>query len=154
MDNFACIDPDCVTPRLRDLAACCVVAAALGLTSCGQQPASPDGDEPESWNSVPIHFSNLQVLPETIGRDELILNMRTISRSLGVRCAHCHEMLTEDYASDDMDAKIFARDMMRMVRDFNELTSQRPDATAVTCYMCHRGAAKPPSDDFLLHPEA
>ena len=112
------------------------------LSCCAEQPDAVSA-EPESWIAVPIEFANLQVLPETIARDELILYMRTVSRSLGVRCAHCHEMLTEDYASDDIEAKVVARDMMRMVEEFNALTEHRSDATRVTCYMCHRGAAKP-----------
>ena len=101
-------------------------------------------ENPDDWSAVPVQFANLQVLPEAMGRDELILYMRTISRSLGVRCAHCHDMLSEDYAADDLEAKVVAREMMRLVAEFNALTATRPDAPEVTCAMCHRGALTPP----------
>jgi len=140
----------CLRRLTGRLAAAAVVVA---LTACGQEATSPAEDESEYWTTVPMHFANLQVLPETIERDELILYMRTISRSLGVRCAHCHDM-SEDYATDDVAAKIVAREMMRLVGEFNALTSQRPDATAVTCYMCHRGTAKPSVVDLPLHSDA
>ena len=148
MNNTAFIESNHAARDRHRPGAWCTVVVALILTSCEKQPPSPDGDETESWNSVPIHFTNLEVLPETIERDELILHMRTISRALGVRCGHCHDMRTEDYAADSTEAKIMARAMMRLVRDYNALTSQRPDATAVTCYMCHRGQAKPPATDL------
>jgi hypothetical protein len=120
----------------------------LALASCGGEPTTFDGEDSQYWTSVPVQFANLQVLPETIERDELILNMRTISRSLGVRCGHCHDMATEDYERDDLDAKRIARDMMRMVEEFNILTADRPEATQVTCFMCHRGAKSPPRVDL------
>lgn len=97
-----------------------------------------------SLDAMPVHFTNLQVLPETIARDDLIEYMRSVSRSLGVRCSHCHKTKMEDYAADDVEAKRIARDMMRLVREFNELIPARANSTAVTCEMCHRGSKKPP----------
>ena len=136
---------DQVARYLRCLADWCTATAiALLLSSCERTPASLY-QEPETWTSVPNHFDNLSVLSENIERDELILYMRTISRELGVRCSHCHQTRNEDYASDDLEAKIIARDMMQLVGEFNELVNQRPDAATVTCYMCHRGTAKPPA---------
>jgi hypothetical protein len=119
-------------------------ALVIMLTACepGTVPTVPV--DYVSLDAVPVHFTNLQVLPETIARDDLIDYMRMVSRSLGVRCTHCHVTKTEDYATDDVEAKRIARDMMRLVRDFNELTPERADSTAVTCEMCHRGSRKPP----------
>jgi len=115
------------------------------LAACEPGSTPTEAVDYVSWDAVPVHFSNLQVLPETIARDELIEYMRTISRSLGVRCSFCHNTNTEDYAADDVEAKLIARDMMRLVREFNELIPERANSTAVTCEMCHRGSKKPPA---------
>lgn len=133
---------------------CVATAIAFLLASCEPGPTSAEPAENDSWDVVPVHFSNLQVLPETIARDELIEYMRTISRSLGVRCSHCHRVRTEDYAADDVEAKLIARDMMRLVWEFNELIPEDANSTAVTCDMCHRGSTKPPSAELSLPDEA
>ena len=122
-------------------------ALAILLASCEPAPTPTEPADYVSLDAVPVHFSNLQVLPETISRDELIEYMRTISRSLGVRCSHCHRKKTDDYAADDVEAKLVARDMMRLVWEFNELIPERADSTSVTCDMCHRGSIKPPASE-------
>ncbi len=78
--------------------------------------------------------------------------MKFFTRSLGVRCTHCHvgeegkPLSTYDFASDKKANKAIARDMMRMVRRIN--TRELPaigglmDAQ-VTCYTCHRGSKEP-----------
>ena len=124
------------------------------LAACEPVPPPTEAVDYVSWETVPVQFSNLQVLPETIARDDLIEYMRTISRSLGVRCSHCHRMNTEDYAADDVEAKLIARDMMRLVWEFNELIPEDANSTAVTCDMCHRGSTKPPSAELSLPDEA
>jgi hypothetical protein len=142
-------------PHSRSIAIGWIISAlAILLASCEPGPTPTEPAEYGSWDTVPVHFSNLQVLPETIARDELIEYMRTISRSLGVRCSHCHRKKTEDYAADDVEAKLIARDMMRLVQEFNELIPEQANSTAVTCDMCHRGSTKPPSAEFSLPHEA
>ena len=93
--------------------------------------------------TIPIRFENLQVLPETIDRKDLIRNMRVMSRSLGVRCKHCHDMQNEDYAADDLEAKRIARDMLRLVNALNGDLFTWKDAPEATCFMCHYGELKP-----------
>lgn len=104
-------------------------------------------------------FHNLKVLSQNITHDQLIATMRTISRSLGVRCDHCHvenpadSKERFDFASDAKAEKTTARMMMQMTsRVNNEYLSQLHDPTAVvSCYTCHRGKSVP---DAVLPPEA
>jgi hypothetical protein len=97
---------------------------------------------------------NLKVLPRDIPARELINTMRGFTNALGVRCEHCHigeegEPLAEfDFVSDDMPAKLKAREMLRMVGQINgewlaALPRRGTPAVEVTCVTCHRGQARP-----------
>jgi len=99
-----------------------------------------------------LHFHNLQVFPQNIERDELIRNMRLFSRSLGVRCDHCHVQIAEtpkpefDFPNDAKPEKKIARTMIRMTRTINsDFISKVGDKNTqqVTCNTCHRGKEAP-----------
>jgi cytochrome c553 len=100
-----------------------------------------------------LQFKNLKVLRPDIPRDELIAMMRTFSRSLGVRCEHCHVQSGEganaklDPASDAKPEKEVARVMMRMTARINDeyITKVNEHKTIATCYTCHRGKVVPDS---------
>lgn len=99
---------------------------------------------------IPDTFTNLQVLPKDISRNELVGLMRGFSLSLGVRCVHCHvgpangSLQGADFASDDKDTKWTARTMLKMVTAINE-EHLKPigGEITVTCFTCHHGANRP-----------
>jgi photosynthetic reaction center cytochrome c subunit len=82
-------------------------------------------------------FMNVEVLSD-IPADQLIPAMRYITFALGVRCEYCH--VQDNFESDEKPTKKRARDMMKMMFaiDNGSFGGHR----AVTCYTCHRGAAK------------
>lgn len=104
-------------------------------------------------------FRNLQVLPHTLTRPELVAIMRSFTRGLGVRCEHCHVVVaTEpkqefDFPNDAKDTKRAARLMIQTVnalnRDFIPRVAvaagkaPQPGEMHVTCWTCHRGQAEP-----------
>ncbi len=101
---------------------------------------------------LPDKFTNLQVLPKDIAKEQLVDTMRLFSQSLGVHCDHCHEVSREkqDWASDKKDAKNAARNMMKMVHEINTdympKTGTLPGEKSgdkVNCWTCHRGAKEP-----------
>lgn len=101
---------------------------------------------------IPTKFTNLQVLPQDIGRAALIGAMRDFATGLGVRCNYCHvgenaaTLENFDFASDAKDAKKMARGMMRMMRELNERflpQMPRPATVTVGCITCHRGLPVP-----------
>lgn len=105
--------------------------------------------------------TNLQVLPDSISRDELIGIMRSFSLALGVRCSHCHVeverdgRVERDMASDAKPEKRVAREMLRMVGDINARLATLPERAepnvAVRCATCHRGARLPRTlEDTLM----
>jgi hypothetical protein len=104
-------------------------------------------------NPVPEKFTNLQVLPKTITRAELLPIMKGFALNLGVRCEHCHvgegnDLSKFDFASDAKPKKAVARQMLKMVAALNQQVADIGDPPAagtqkITCYTCHRGALKP-----------
>ena len=109
---------------------------------------------------IPDEFTNLEVLPKDIGKREMVRIMRAFSGAIGVRCVHCHvgedpqDLATFDFASDDKEPKLVAREMMKMTNEINTAflpASGRDDLTRVTCKTCHRGVEIPEDlKDILL----
>ena len=124
-----------------------VVMLALQNPGISQAPPRPH-------MQIPDKFTNLQVLPKNISKEELVNTMRMFSRSLGTRCDACHVMSEDkaDFASDQKDNKNAARNMMKMVRDINinympKLEplpgEEKEDKKGVNCWTCHRGHKEP-----------
>jgi photosynthetic reaction center cytochrome c subunit len=94
--------------------------------------------------NIPDTFTNLQVLPKDIKKQDLVNTMRGFSMQLGVRCTYCHQSM-DNFASDAKDEKQSARLMLKMVAQINaDYISKVPDMPApVTCWTCHRGKGHP-----------
>ena len=89
-------------------------------------------------------FKNVQVL-EIDSRSEMKKYMKSISKDLGVKCSHCHNM---DDKSIDTPAKDITREMIKLTRYLNTLLNkQMADSTDkrtfVTCWTCHHGQLIP-----------
>lgn len=104
---------------------------------------------------IPETFTNLQTLPKTISKQELVTTMRGYVFALGVRCDHCHAAGktpgSMDFASDDKPAKQTARTMIRMTGDINRnyVAALSPPRT-VECVTCHRGSTDPRTLQAIL----
>jgi photosynthetic reaction center cytochrome c subunit len=89
---------------------------------------------------------NVQVLTGLSLR-EIRAEMMMMSDALDVKCGHCHS--AGNFASDNNRNKVAAREMLRMTKALNEQYFGRAAATEgttlghVTCFTCHRGAARP-----------
>jgi hypothetical protein len=120
------------------LAAGC--AAFVGAVATAQPTASPP-----AFAAPP--YTNLQIFPKDITRDQLLGNMKFFAQSLGVRCTHCHAGAEGklEFASDAKPEKATARKMLAMVHRINSQDFGVTDFAnvKVTCYTCHRGARKP-----------
>jgi photosynthetic reaction center cytochrome c subunit len=93
-------------------------------------------------------YKNIQVLKGQPA-DQLIPAMQFITASLGVECDFCHVQGAFD--KDDKKPKQIARKMMQMMTVINQenFDSHRE----VTCYSCHRGAAKPVATPIISDEE-
>jgi hypothetical protein len=92
---------------------------------------------------LPAEFTNLEVLPADITKAELKRHMKRITKSLGVKCDHCHRTDIRDYATDEIREKVIARDMMRMVEQINREHFSQDGAAQATCFICHHGQREP-----------
>src|SRR5215510_12048917 len=118
-----------------------VLSAFIGARAQNPPP-------PSSTKTAAQEFKNIQVLKD-IPADQLIPSMQFITASLGVECEYCH--VEHAFDKDDKKEKGFARHMMEMVMNINKdnFEGQR----WVTCYSCHRGAAKPISVPIITAEE-
>lgn len=106
----------------------------------------------ERWQ-WPERSKNLEVLPEDFPADRLRSVMTGFSRSLGVRCNHCHvgeagkPLSSYDFVSDDNPNKDRAREMLRMLDSINDhlakITPTGPERVNVWCHTCHQGRPRP-----------
>ncbi len=113
----------------------------------------------ETRAQIPDEFTNLKVLPEDIGKRELLGVMRGFAGDLGVRCSHCHvgpdNLQGMDFATDEKQTKKVARKMMKMLDSINgqhlsKIDTGRDVRVEVTCQTCHHGIGVPQSVDGLL----
>jgi hypothetical protein len=100
---------------------------------------------------------NLQHYPKDISMEDLKAEMKVLKNSLGVDCAHCHQMQPRDF-SKDVDNKKVARSMLDMQDKLNQACFTKDflkefkgkQIKSATCFMCHKGKEKPvyePSTD-------
>ena len=79
--------------------------------------------------------------------------MRGFTRSLGVRCSHCHvgeegePLSTYDFVSDENRNKAVARRMLNMLGEINQSLAafepSGPERVNMWCHTCHAGKPRP-----------
>ncbi len=115
---------------------CLAVAVA---TAVAFAPSPSIAQPKDSWN-WPAQAQNLKVLPKKTPPDQLRGVMTGFTRSLGVKCSHCHV------------GEAIARDMMKLTKKVNEelgeiseLARSGPHSSRVQvqCVTCHRGMPHP-----------
>jgi len=83
-------------------------------------------------------YKNIQVM-QGVPAPRLMGAMQFFTKSLGVTCVYCH--VPNEFDKDDKAPKNTARKMLKMVHQVNG--DNFPDNQVVSCWMCHRGSAKP-----------
>ena len=136
--------------QLHRAVAVLVVATALWpVGGCGQRENTGESslaEEEPGIPKLPSEFTNLEVLPADITKDEMKRNMKLITKSLGTKCDYCHRTDIRDYATDEIHEKIVAREMMRMLEKINREHFTWEGAPEATCFMCHHGEQEPQLD--------
>ena len=132
------------------LALCTLIMLPLIATAQGEKKGAP----------APLE--NIQVLPKTMDRAQVVMVMQNINKALGVQCNYCHVeragaepgangQIPIDPPKDDKETKKKARVMMKMVGSINmtlasEMGKPAAELQRVQCATCHRGAAIPKVD--------
>ena len=117
-----------------------LTALAILSAFVAARAQNPPASTTKTPKTAAQEFKNIQVLKD-IPADQLIPSMQFITASLGVECEYCH--VEHAFDKDDKKEKGFARHMMEMVMNINKDNFE--GKRWVTCYSCHRGAAKPVS---------
>jgi hypothetical protein len=112
--------------------------ALVALVALLAAAAGARAQEPRAAEEV---YTNIEVLRGTPA-EQVLPAMELISASLGVACEHCH--VAGAFEADDKPAKQTAREMVRMMRAINRDSFE--GRLAVTCWSCHRGAARPAAE--------
>ena len=144
-----------------------ILPLALIIFGCTTLQSGTSPQTTPTAAAITSEFKNLQVFPRDIPRDELIAAMRVFTRSLGVRCNHCHVVTaTEpkevlDFPADTKEEKKVARVMLRMVTELNQtwlprveeaeghavqpmtVMPQQAVSGRIGCWTCHRGKTEP-----------
>ena len=92
----------------------------------------------------PNDFKNVKVL-DIKTRSEMKKYMKQISKELGVKCSHCHDM---DDPSIDTKEKKIAREMIVLTENLNKTFNSdslghENFKNYISCWTCHRGNVKP-----------
>ena len=90
------------------------------------------------------NFNNVQIL-EIEEQSEMKKYMKSISKDLGVKCSHCHDL---DDKSIDTPAKEISREMIKLTRYLNDVLNlvekdHKDYRILVTCWTCHHGNLEP-----------
>jgi hypothetical protein len=94
-------------------------------------------------------FKNIRTMKKsTAGRLLAVMDIG-FSRSLGVKCDHCHD--PQHWESDDKAPKTIARDMSLMTNRINKellpaIVGLQDREALVNCTTCHRGTLRPALD--------
>ncbi len=125
-----------------------LLAVVLGFLVLAPSPAKAQ----ESWK-WPERLKNPKVFPKDFPPEKLQAVMKGFTRSLGVRCTHCHvgqegqPLQTYDFASDQNPNKARAREMYLMLGDINghlkKITPSGDHRVNMWCNTCHRGRPRP-----------
>jgi hypothetical protein len=124
-------------PVFAFLMICAASLFAQDAPAPGPTPAPPPPGASGRGRGVPA-AKNLQILKP----EEIRVTMAAFVQGTGLACDGCH--VQGDRASDDKHEKVVARKMLEMVRGANANTFNGDNK--VTCYMCHRGEARPKSE--------
>ena len=123
-----------------------IAAVALGVTLPNIQAQAPAPAGPPQLPATAANmkgktagefYKNVKVLKDVPAGD-LHPAMEYITTALGVGCGYCH--VPGKFDSDDKHEKNVARSMMKMTIALN--ADVFDDKRELTCYTCHRGAAK------------
>src|SRR5256885_11432214 len=112
-----------------------LLAVALLTASLSARAQNPPPGAPKT---AAQSFKNIQVMKD-VPAEDIIPAMQFVSASLGVECTYCH--VERAFEKDDKKEKKIARHMIEMTMNINKDNFE--GKRSVTCFSCHRGAAKP-----------
>lgn len=98
----------------------------------------------------PPPVKNVTVLPDK-DRAAVMKVMKDWNKALGVKCIACHSKMKEPELDEPEDTepgrlKKVAREMVTLTEKVNETMAAKNPNFKVSCFSCHRGEAKIPTE--------
>ncbi len=105
-------------------------ATLLSAAASQEKPPEPAGAPKPPV--IPDTYTNLQVLPKDIKKPDLLAVMKSFSRTMDVRCMHCHavpdDLSSGDFSSDEKPTKVAARQMLAAIVEVQKKYPAAPAA--------------------------
>ncbi len=102
--------------------------------------------------NIASDFKDVRVLEHIDSKSEMNKYMKSISKDLGVKCSHCHNMNNK---SENTPEKDIAREMILLTQHINKMLNNKENditledmnvgskkknsSVVVTCWTCHKG---------------
>ena len=102
--------------------------------------------------NIASDFKDVRVLEHIDSKSEMNKYMKSISKDLGVKCSHCHNMNNK---SENTPEKDIAREMILLTKHINQMLNNKENditledmnvgskkknsSVVVTCWTCHKG---------------
>lgn len=134
----------------------------ITVCMCAAQQSPSSAGQAAQKSPIPDKFTNLQVLPKDITKQQLVQTMRGFAMSTGTRCIACHvssdpedkqgnDLSKFNFADDSKTNKKIARIMIEMTMQINKESlpkvvalGEKPEEVGpVTCFTCHQGQRHP-----------
>lgn len=128
-----------------------ILAALLSFTAASLLHAAREARAERVDAGTGYELENVEVLDPSMRLADARIYMKEMNDALGLQCRDCHDL--RNFASDEVELKIVAREMMKMQRDLNAqwFPGEEP---RVTCWTCHRGERIPPGHQSDSEPAA
>lgn len=82
-------------------------------------------------------LENVEVMDPSMSLPDARKYMIQFNEALNVQCRDCHNL--RDFASDEKELKLVAREMMKLELEINESWFPEHEKNVVTCWTCHQG---------------
>lgn len=92
-------------------------------------------------------LQNVEILDPKMRLADARTYMIQFNEALNLQCRDCHDL--RDFASDEHELKLAAREMMKMQLEINERWFPDAEEDVVTCFTCHQGARIPAKSSLL-----
>lgn len=119
-----------VTVVLLILAGACIAVSQASGRQAAQTPSTQAQAQAPRRSPIPDTFTNLQVLPKDIAKQELVDIMKNFCFTMDKRCSYCHvatdDLSSADFPSDEKETKKKARELLRLILAAKKTAAAQP----------------------------
>jgi len=98
-----------------------ILLVSIGACLAAESPTAPAraAEALPQGSLVPDTFTNLQVLPKDISKNDLVRIMKSFAMTMDKRCSYCHvatdDLSQADFPSDKKETKRKTRELLQFI---------------------------------------